>query len=138
MPQENTFVDPSQELLRSLLRGYRPSFRRHSLGWEADVLLKLDPRQQMCYYDGKLFGGYLTLLMDRILADCCRPAVTAYLNTTFAHSIPPDAPIHLRAWPEKVEGRKIYLAGSVQIPGSRAGELIEAIRANALFIRPRS
>lgn len=91
----------------------------------------------MCYYNGKLFGGYLTLLLDQILADCCRPAVTAYLNTSFKHSIPPHAPIRLRAWPEKVEGRKIYLQGSVEIPGSNGQEVVQAIHANALFIQPK-
>ncbi|KAE8155647.1 hypothetical protein BDV40DRAFT_283210 [Aspergillus tamarii] len=130
-------VAPTQELLNTLLHGYRPTFRRHPLGWEADALLELGARQQMCYYDGKLFGGYLTLLLDRILADCCQPAVTAYLHTSFVHSVPPDVPIRLRAWPEKVDRRKIYLVGSIQIPGSTAGEMVEAIRAHALFVRPR-
>ncbi|KAB8212793.1 hypothetical protein BDV33DRAFT_210852 [Aspergillus novoparasiticus] len=124
---------PAQELLNTLLHGYRPTFRRHPLGWEADALLELAPCQQMCYYDGKLFGGYLALLLDRILADCCQPAVTAYLHTSFLHSVPPDVPIRLRAWPEKVDRRKIYLVGSIQIPGSTAGETVEAIRARALF-----
>jgi acyl-coenzyme A thioesterase PaaI-like protein len=130
-------VAPAQELLGSLLQGYRPTFRRHRLGWEADALLELGPRQQMCYYDGKLFGGYLALLLDQILADCCRPAVTAYLHTSFARSVPPDVPIRLRAWPERVDGRKIYLVGSVQIPGPTTSEPVEAIRAHALFVRPR-
>ncbi|KAF7588281.1 hypothetical protein BBP40_005935 [Aspergillus hancockii] len=129
---------PAQDLLGSLLQGYHPTFRRHRLGWEADAHLELSPRQQMCYYDGKLFGGYLALLLDRILADCCRPAVTAYLHTSFSRSVPPDVPIRLRAWPEKVEGRKIYLVGSVQIPGDKTGETMEAIRAQALFVRPRN
>ncbi|KAB8204233.1 hypothetical protein BDV34DRAFT_226619 [Aspergillus parasiticus] len=131
-------VEPSQELLRSLLQGYNPTFRRHPLGMEADAVIKLTPRQQMCYYDGKMFGGYLALLLDRILADCCQPAVTAYLNTSFAQSVPPDVPIRLRAWPERVEGRKVYLTASIQIPGKVEGGFIDAIRANALFVRPRS
>jgi hypothetical protein len=65
----------------------------------------------MCYYDSKLFGGYLAFLMDRILADCCRPAFTGYLNTSFVRPVPPKVPILLRAWPDKVEDRKIYLKG---------------------------
>ncbi|KAA8647893.1 hotdog fold domain-containing protein [Aspergillus tanneri] len=131
-------VESSQELLRSLLQGYNPTFQRHPLGMEAEALIKLSPRQQMCYYDGKMFGGYLVLLLDRILADCCRPAFTAYLNTSFAHSVPPDAPIRLCARPEKVEGRKIYLTASIQIPGSKAGDMVDAIKADALFVRPRN
>ena len=44
---------------------------------------QLSPSQQMCYYDGKLFGGYLTFLMNRIVDVCCRPAVTVYRPLCF-------------------------------------------------------
>lgn len=124
-------------MMLSLFQGYRPVFKPHRLGWEVESLLRLGPSQRMCYYDGKLFGGYVAFLMDRILADCCKPAFTAYLNTSFLLSIPPTAPIVLRAWPEKVEGRKIFLKGSVQIPGQSSNEWLDAIQAEALFIRPR-
>ncbi|KAJ5642326.1 hypothetical protein N7490_006326 [Penicillium lividum] len=124
-------------MMRSLLQGYRPNFKPHRLGWEAESLLHLTPSQQMCYYDGKLFGGYIAFLMDRILADCCRPAFTAYLNTSFIHSVPPSTPILLRAWPEKVEGRKVFLKGSVQIPGKAPYDWVDAIQTEALFISPK-
>jgi hypothetical protein len=68
-----------------VLQGYHPTFGRHQVGWEAGAHLELSPRQQMCYDDGKLFGGYLALLLDRIFAGCCLPAATAYPNT----SVPP-------------------------------------------------
>ena len=130
-------------MIRSLFEGYRPTFKPHSLGYEAESLLLLTPSQQMCYYDGKLFGGYIALLMDRILADCCKhkhkhkPAFTAYLITSFIHSVPPSAPMLLRAWPEKVEGRKVFLKGSVRIPGKSAHDWVDAVRIGALFIRPK-
>ncbi|KAJ5706323.1 hypothetical protein N7536_002012 [Penicillium majusculum] len=117
--------------------GYNPTFKLHPLGWEAESLLLLSPTQQMCYYNGKLFGGYIALLMDRILADCCKSAVTAYLNTSYLHSVPPTAPILLRAWPDRVEGRKVYLKGSLQVPGKVPQDWIEAITADALFIKPK-
>jgi acyl-coenzyme A thioesterase PaaI-like protein len=91
----------------------------------------------MCYYNGKLFGGYIALLMDQILADSCKPAVTAYLNTSYLQSVPPTAPILLRAWPDRVEGRKIYLKGSLQIPGKASQDWVDAIKTEALFIRPK-
>ena len=140
-------------MMHSLFQGYRPRFRRHRLGWEGESLLQLSPSQQMCYYDGKLFGGYIAFLMDRLLVECCKPvlpgrcepdleddsqpAYTAYLHTSFLHSIPPTAPILLRAWPDKVEGRKIFLKGSVQIPG-KTNEWVHAIDVDALFIRVRA
>ncbi|KAJ6141697.1 hypothetical protein N7497_010796 [Penicillium chrysogenum] len=129
--------EPQTEMMRSLFRGYKPTFKLHPLGWEAESLLLLSPTQQMCYYDGKLFGGYIALLMDRILADCCKSAVTAYLNTSYLHSVPPTAPILLRAWPDRVEGRKIYLKGSLQVSGKVPQDWIEAITADALFIKPK-
>ncbi|KAJ1713204.1 hypothetical protein NYO67_4606 [Aspergillus flavus] len=124
-------------LLQRLLEGYRPVFQAHPLGREVSASLTLSPQQQMCYYERKLFGGYLTFLLDWILADCCPSAVTAYLNTTFLHAVPPDASIHLRAWPEKVDGRKVYLAGTIQILKGSQGDVIDAVRAHALFVRPK-
>ncbi|KAF3403957.1 hypothetical protein F1880_010295 [Penicillium rolfsii] len=103
--------------MQSLFQGYNPIFKSHDLGWEVESVLRLGPSQQMCYYDNKLFGGYIAFLMDRILADSCTPAFTAYLNLSFVNSVPPTVPILLRAWPERVEGRKMYLKGSIQIPG---------------------
>ncbi|OQD79294.1 hypothetical protein PENANT_c055G00878, partial [Penicillium antarcticum] len=61
--------EPPGAMMDSLLQGYRPKFKPHPLGWEVEALLSLSPAQQMCYYNGKLFGGYIALLMDRILAD---------------------------------------------------------------------
>ncbi|KAJ5849406.1 hypothetical protein N7455_009262 [Penicillium solitum] len=129
--------EPPIEMMNSLLQGYRPTFKPHPLGREAESLLLLSPAQQMCYYNGKLFGGYIALLMDRIIADCCKPAVTAYLNTSYLQSVPPTAPILLRAWPDRVEGRKIFLKGSLQIPGKASQDWIEAVKTEALFIGPK-
>ncbi|KAL2696095.1 hypothetical protein AAEP93_003395 [Penicillium crustosum] len=129
--------EPPIEMMNSLLQGYRPTFKPHPLGREAESVLLLSPAQQMCYYNGKLFGGYIALLMDRIIADCCKPAVTAYLNTSYLQSVPPTAPILLRAWPDRVEGRKIFLKGSLQIPGKASQDWIEAVKTEALFIGPK-
>ena len=105
-------------MMNSLLQGYHPTFKPHPLGREVEALLFLSPAQQMCYYNGKLFGGYIALLMDRILADCCfEPAVTAYLNTSYLQSVLPKAPMLLRIWPNRVKGCKIFLKGSLQILG---------------------
>lgn len=123
--------------MRSMFEGYCPTFKPHPLGREAECLMLLSPSQRMCYYHGKLFGGYLAFLMDRILADCCESAVTANLNTSFSCSVPPAVPILLRAWPDKVDGRKIYLKASVQIPGERPNGWVNAVSADPLFIRPK-
>jgi hypothetical protein len=124
-------------MMDSLLQGYLPKFKPHPLGWEVESLMSLSPAQQMCYYNGKLFGGYIALLMDQILADSCKNAVTATLNTSYLQSVPPTAPILLRAWPDRVEGRKVYLKGSLQIPGKSSQNWVDAIKTEALFIRPK-
>ncbi|KAJ5260639.1 hypothetical protein N7524_008663 [Penicillium chrysogenum] len=51
--------EPQIEMMRSLFKGYNPTFKLHPLGWEAESLLLLSPTQQMCYYNRKLFGGYI-------------------------------------------------------------------------------
>ncbi|KAJ5292121.1 hypothetical protein N7478_001372 [Penicillium angulare] len=105
-----------------LFDGYRPIYKRHALGWEVESTFLLSTSQQMCYYKDKLFGGYATFLMDRILVDSCKPtteepAFTAYLNTSFKRPIAPTTPIMLRAWPEKLDGRKTFVRGSVHVLG---------------------
>ncbi|KAJ5971703.1 uncharacterized protein N7479_001621 [Penicillium vulpinum] len=80
----------------------------------------------MCYYNEKLFGDYIALLVDRIFANCCKPAVTAYLNTSYIQSVPPTAPILLRAWPVRVEI-------SAKVPQ----DWTEATKTVALFIKPK-
>ncbi|KAJ5608445.1 hypothetical protein N7537_005064 [Penicillium hordei] len=117
-------------LLQRLLEGYRPAFRAHPSGKEASASFALSPQQQMCYYERKLFSRNLIFLLDRTLADCCLSVVTAYLNATFLHAVPPDASIHLRVWPKKVDGRKVYLADS-------QGELLDAVHAHALIVEPK-
>ncbi|KAF9890706.1 hypothetical protein FE257_005572 [Aspergillus nanangensis] len=125
-------------LLQCLLEGYQPTIRPHRLGRELEAVLQLSRRQQMCYYEGKLFGGYLTFLLDQILADCCKPAVTAYLHTDFARPIAPHETIHLRAWPEKIEGRKVFLRGAIQVSADHGHGMVDAVQARALFIRSKS
>jgi hypothetical protein len=136
-----TLDKSSDTTMHLLFKGYRPVFKRHPLGYEVESLLLLSPQQQMCYHQGNLFGGYAACLLDRILADCCNstssdPAFTAYLNTSFRRPVPPKAQVRLRAWPVKIDRRKIYLEGSLDIIGT-CGQWIEAISADALFVTPR-
>lgn len=98
----------------------------------------LDAEQKICYYPGKLHGGYLAFLMDEHFANCCPLAVTAHFNMDFLHSINPDiAVLALRAWPVKIDGRKIYMEGSITIPDENTDRELLAARATALFILPR-
>lgn len=98
----------------------------------------LDPEQKICYYPDKLHGGYLAFLMDEHFANCCPSAVTAWFNMDFLKSINPNVTrLALRAWPVKINGRKIYMEGSITIPDESTGKELLAARASALFVIPR-
>jgi hypothetical protein len=88
----------------------------------------------MCYYNWKFFSGYIALLMDPILVDCCKPAAIASLNTSYLQSVPPTATVLLHARPHRVEGCK-YLKGSLQISGENSQDWVDAIKTEALFMR---
>ncbi|KAJ5825634.1 HotDog domain-containing protein [Penicillium riverlandense] len=134
---------PSEEqpstvsLRQSLLHGYRPDIRQSGGGREAKAALMLGPHQNICYYPGKLHGGYQAFLMDHIFADCCSPALTANLSIDFMLPIPPKTTLLLNAWPAKIEGRKIFMEGSIMITEEMTGEMVSAARAKALFITPK-
>lgn len=99
--------------------------------------MSLDAEQKICYYPGKLHGGYLAFLMDEHFANCCPSAVTAHFNMDFLHAISPDIVLALRAWPVKIDGRKIYMEGSITIPDQKNDRELLAARATALFNLPR-
>lgn len=98
--------------------------------------MELNTAQKICYYPGKLHGGIQSFLLDQILADCCQPAVTANLNISFLKPIDPEKPIMLFARPVSVEGRKIYMEGSIKVRDGETGAMNDATRVNALFIHP--
>ncbi|KAJ5117740.1 HotDog domain-containing protein [Penicillium atrosanguineum] len=135
-------IDPekasaSSNLYQELLRGYRPDIRKNDMGQEAKATLRFEPWQKICYYPGKIHGGYQSFLMDQLFADCCQPAVTANLTMSFLRPLPPDSEILLEVWPVEIKGREINMEGSVQISEPYSGRKVLAARATALFILPR-
>lgn len=104
--------------------------------WVAETTLKLAPDHRACFYPDKLHGGMSAFLLDHMLAECCQPALTANLNISYLRPIAPDLPLTLRVWHSRSEGRKRYLRACILIPDNTAGRLMEAVRAEALFIEP--
>jgi acyl-coenzyme A thioesterase PaaI-like protein len=119
-----------------LLHGYRPEFQNSELGQQATALMALEPQQRICFYPDKIHGGYQAFLLDQLFADCCKPAVTANLAVDFKRPIKPNARLILSAWPVKIEGRKVFMEGSIQVD-EPSGERLLCARASALFILPR-
>jgi acyl-coenzyme A thioesterase PaaI-like protein len=120
-----------------LLQGYTPTLELSEVGNKAHAAIALSPRQGVCYYPGKLHGGYQAFLLDQLFADCCKPAVTASLTLNYQRPAPPDAELFLEAWPTKVNGRKIEMEGSIKILDGSTGNMITVVTASALFVSPR-
>ncbi|KAH2020790.1 hypothetical protein KXV43_002566 [Aspergillus fumigatus] len=128
----------SDKLRKALMRGYSPIVRAVDLGKEAEYVTILEPRQRICYYPGKLHGGMQAFFLDNLFADCCQGALTANLTISYLRPTDPQATLSFRAWPVKVEGRKTYMEGCIKFLDGNAGVMVEAVRAKALFIRPRA
>lgn len=124
-------------LLEGLLDGYRPTVCPVDHGQEGRAVFALRPHQAICYYPGKLHGGYQALLIDQLLADCCRPAVTASLSIDYKRPIEPGTRMRLRVWPVKRDGRKIHMEGSIMIPTNETGAMVLATQIRALFVTPK-
>ncbi|KAJ6125931.1 HotDog domain-containing protein [Penicillium samsonianum] len=131
-------VPSLNSLCQELLRRYIPDIQKNVIGQEARAILLFEPRQRICYYPGKIHGGYQAFLMDQLFADCCKPAVTANLTMEFMHPIQPDIKLVLRVWPVKIEGRKTWMEGAIKIPEKCSDRLLLAARATALFILPKA
>ncbi|GFF57624.1 hypothetical protein IFM51744_09277 [Aspergillus udagawae] len=129
---------PGELLKKALMGDYSPIIRTVDLGKEAEYMTSLEPRQRICYYPGKLHGGIQAFYLDNLFADCCRGALTANLTLSYLRPVNPQAPLSFSVWPVKVEGRKTYMEGCIKIPDAKTGAMIEAVRAKALFIKPRN
>ncbi|KAH1286197.1 hypothetical protein KXX11_002566, partial [Aspergillus fumigatus] len=129
---------PGDKLKKALMGGYSPIIRTVDLGKEAEYMTSLEPRQRICYYPGKLHGGIQAFYLDNLFADCCRGALTANLTLSYLRPVNPRDPLSFSVWPVKVEGRKTYMEGCIKIPDAKTGAMTEAVRAKALFIRPKS
>jgi acyl-coenzyme A thioesterase PaaI-like protein len=82
---------------------------------------------------GAAHGGALAALLDELLGDLTshigQPAVTASLTVDFRAPIKLPRTIELRAWCERVEGRKLFLRGEI-----RDGQIVAA-EAHGLWIQ---
>ena len=98
---------------------------------------------QLCGHPGMVHGGLLATLLDEGLARACFPAlpnkvgVTASLTINYRKPCPSDAYVVLRAETTKVDGRKAWVKGHVELlrEDGEAGEVL--VEAEALFIEPR-
>jgi acyl-coenzyme A thioesterase PaaI-like protein len=100
----------------------------------------------LCGHPGYIHGGLLATLLDEGLARCCFPAlpnklgVTANLQIDYRAPVPADSFLVLRAETVKVEGRKAWVKGRLELLSlaERDGKPIPVAEATALFIEPRN
>lgn len=99
--------------------------------------------EDLCGHPGIVHGGLLATMLDEGLARCCfgalphNIAVTANLNVDYRKPAPAGSFLVLRAETTKVEGRKAWVKGHIELltkPGEKATVLAEA---TALFISPK-
>lgn len=99
--------------------------------------------EDICGHPGIVHGGLLATMLDEGLARCCLPAlphriaVTANLNINYRKPVPAGSFLVLRARTVKLEGRKAWLEGHIELltkPGETPQVLTEA---TALFISPK-
>ncbi|KJZ79090.1 hypothetical protein HIM_01241 [Hirsutella minnesotensis 3608] len=99
--------------------------------------------EDLCGHPGLVHGGLLATLLDEGLAWCCFNAlphklgVTAYLNVNYRKPTPAGSFLVLRAETQKVEGRKAWVKGQLELlakPGEKPTVLAEA---EALYVSPR-
>lgn len=84
----------------------------------------------------RVHGGIVCLMLDQVLGSAAHPkgaapAYTRVLEVEYLAATPLDAPLTVRGWIERTEGRKRFLAGTVA-----HGDTITA-RATGLWVAPR-
>jgi acyl-coenzyme A thioesterase PaaI-like protein len=79
-------------------------------------------------------GGVVSALMDEMLGNAQRVArvagYTGTITTRFRAPTPTYTPLVLEAWVDRVEGRKIFMAGALHADGTLCAE------AEGIFISP--
>lgn len=99
--------------------------------------------EDLCGHPGIVHGGLLATMLDEGLARCCfkalphNIAVTANLNINYRKPTPAGSFLVLRAETTKVEGRKAWVKGRLELLGQPGDEPVVFAEATALFISPK-
>lgn len=97
----------------------------------------------LCGHPGIIHGGCLATLLDEGLARACFPAlpnkvgVTASLKIDYRVPCPASSYVVLRAQTTKVEGRKAWVKGWIELLAEDDSEGTRLVEAEALFIEPK-
>ena len=97
----------------------------------------------MCGHVGMIHGGLLATMLDEGLARCAfnslpnKIGVTASLNINYRKPAPAGSYLVLKAETSKVEGRKVWVKGRIELldEDERPGQLL--VEAEGLYIEPK-
>ena len=97
----------------------------------------------LCGHPGIVHGGFLATMLDEGLARSCFDAlpnkigVTASLKIDYRVPCPAGNYVVLKAYTTKVEGRKAWAKGWIELLGEDGEEGVKLVEAEALFIEPK-
>jgi acyl-coenzyme A thioesterase PaaI-like protein len=97
----------------------------------------------LCGHPNIVHGGLLATMLDEGLARCCFHAlpnkigVTASLKIDYRAPCPGNSYVVLKAETIKVEGRKAWVKGWIEVLGEEDGTGVKLVEAEALFIEPK-
>ena len=97
----------------------------------------------MCGHVGMIHGGLLATMLDEGLARCAfnslpnKIGVTASLTVNYRKPVPAGSYLVLKAETTKVEGRKVWVKGRIEMLGQneKPGQML--VEAEGLFIEPK-
>jgi acyl-coenzyme A thioesterase PaaI-like protein len=97
----------------------------------------------LCGHPGIVHGGLLATMLDEGLARACfdvlpnKIGVTASLKIDYRVPCPAGSYVVLKAYTQKVEGRKAWVKGWIELLGEEDAEGTKVVEAEALFIEPK-
>lgn len=98
---------------------------------------------ELCGHPGIVHGGFIATMLDEGLARCCFGAlphsigVTANLNIDYRKPMPADSFLVLRATTIKVDGRKAWVKGHIELLQDEGAKPIIFAEATAMFVSPK-
>ncbi|CEJ93369.1 Putative Thioesterase family protein [[Torrubiella] hemipterigena] len=97
----------------------------------------------LCGHPGIVHGGFLATMLDEGLARCCFPAlphkigVTANLNIDYRKPTPANSYLVLKATTTKVDGRKAWVKGHIELLAKEGEKPVILAEATGLFVSPK-
>ena len=97
----------------------------------------------MCGHVGIVHGGLLATMLDEGLARCAfnslpnHVGVTANLNINYRKPAPAGSYLTLRAETTKVEGRKVWVKGRIELLGQDENPGQTLVEAEGLYVEPK-